>query len=325
MEAVGILRELAREAPDHPGVHRYIIHGWEGSTFANEAWPSCKRYAELTTNIPHALHMPGHIYAQTGRYADAIKSFDDAAVNERGWMAADTLHGNGHHAHNVHFLATSYSFSGQYDKALASARELLAITENPREAAQVDNIYSAYRQGWIAMMRTLVQGERWDAILDPGTLAATGKARLEAWRAWAVGLAHSAKGDVEAARRDAASMDTAMEEFKTKVRLDAPEELRVAREELDAHIAAAAGKTRKALKIFKSAGKKEAALRYSEPPYYPRPVMEAMGGTALRLGKLDQAAEAFREALERHPGSFRSTEGLREIGARSSRSVATGL
>src|SRR6187431_221640 len=30
MEAVETLRRLAREYPAHPGVHHYIIHGWEG-------------------------------------------------------------------------------------------------------------------------------------------------------------------------------------------------------------------------------------------------------------------------------------------------------
>ena len=49
MESVGILRALLKEAPEHPGVHHYVIHGWEGSTFAKDAWPSCERYAQLVT------------------------------------------------------------------------------------------------------------------------------------------------------------------------------------------------------------------------------------------------------------------------------------
>src|SRR5580704_10226486 len=80
MEAVSILRQLLIDAPDHPGVHHYIIHAYEGSTFAKEAWPSCKRYAELVTNIPHALHMPGHIYSQTGKFDLAEKYFGMAAT-----------------------------------------------------------------------------------------------------------------------------------------------------------------------------------------------------------------------------------------------------
>src|SRR5215467_6467333 len=41
MEAVTILRGLLPKAPEHPGLHHYFIHGFEGSTFAKDAWPSC--------------------------------------------------------------------------------------------------------------------------------------------------------------------------------------------------------------------------------------------------------------------------------------------
>src|SRR4029077_6084711 len=118
MEAVGILRGLLVKAPEHPGVHHYIIHAYEGATFAKEAWPSCEKYAQLVPNIPHAIHMPGHIYSQTGRWSDAAKSFDDAARNERSWMKQDKLYGDGHYGHNVHYLATAYSFEGRYDDAM---------------------------------------------------------------------------------------------------------------------------------------------------------------------------------------------------------------
>ncbi|HUS07435.1 MAG TPA: tetratricopeptide repeat protein, partial [Bryobacteraceae bacterium] len=131
MEAAAMLRELAAQAPDHPGVHHYIIHGFEGSTFAKDAWPSCKRYAELVTNIPHALHMPGHIYSQTGKWEEAVNSFTAAAANERDYMQRDALYGTGHHGHNVHYLATAYSFEGRYEDAIQAAAELLALKESP--------------------------------------------------------------------------------------------------------------------------------------------------------------------------------------------------
>jgi len=188
-EAVAILRSLLRKAPEHPGVHHYIIHGFEGATFAKDAWPSCEKYAQLVPNIPHALHMPGHIYSQTGRYSDAVKSFSDAAANERMWMKTDKMYGDGHHGHNVHYLATAYSFEGRYDDAMEAARELLSFPENPRTAASPDNVNGAHAQGWFAMLRTLVQFEKWDAILDDTTLPVLARPRQEAWRHWARALA----------------------------------------------------------------------------------------------------------------------------------------
>jgi len=311
MEAVGILRDLLVKAPDHPGVHHYVIHAFEGSTFAKDAWPSCKRYAELVPNIPHALHMPGHIYAQTGRWEDAASAFAAAADNERGYIRADTLYGTGHHGHNVHFLATSYSFEGEYDKARDAARELLGFKENPREQASLDGFTSAYRQGWFAMLRTLVQSESWDEIIDGKSLPAYAKPREQAWRHWATALAYAAKGKADQAKAEAKLMDEALSEYKEKVKMPVPEPLEVARAELDGHLRLAEGKLDAGLKKLDQAAGLELHMMYSEPPYYPRPVLEAMGQVALKNGRLQDAESAFRRALEQYPASHRAQSGLR--------------
>jgi len=325
LEAVEILRKLLVEAPDHPGVHHYVIHGWEGSSFAKEAWLSCQRYAELVSDIPHALHMPGHIYSQTGKWEEAVKAFSDAAAKELGYIQADPLYSRSHHGHNVHFLAAAYSFSSDYEKAKQAALGLLDFKENPREAAQLDGFFSAYRQGWFALMRAMVQAERWDEILEGRTLPAYNKPRETAWRHWAMSLAHAAKGDLANARVEAARMDAALRDYAEKTKLKAPAELRVAREELDGHLAVAAGHTKDALKKLAHASRQEREMTYSEPPRYPRPVAEAMGQIALRAGMLEQAEAAFREALDQYPASARAQAGLRDARKRANKSIEVGF
>ncbi|MBI3683841.1 MAG: hypothetical protein HY235_25995 [Acidobacteria bacterium] len=316
MEAVELLKELAAEAPNHPGVHHYVIHGWEGSSFAKDAWDSSKRYAELAPNIPHALHMPGHIYSQTGRWQDAVKSFADAADNERKWMKADSLYSTAHHGHNVHYLATSHSFQGQADQAIEAARHLLGFAENPREAAALDNNRTAYRQGWFALLRTMVQNERWDEILDGKTLPVYDKPRETAWRHWAVGVAHAFRGDARQASKALEAMDEAIDLYQDKVKQAAPAELRVARQELAAHILAAKNKIDAAIAKLEKVAARERALIYSEPPFYPRPVNEALGRLALAKGRTQAAEKAFREALEQFPASRIASEGLGSVGLR---------
>lgn len=316
MEAVALLHELLAEAPDHPGVHHYVIHGFEGSTFAQEAWPSCRRYSELVPNIPHALHMPGHIYAQTGKWMEAAKSFEDAAANELGYIRADALYGRGHHGHNVHFLVSTYSFQEQYEKAVGAARGLMEFQENPREAAAVDNSRTPYRQGWFALMRAMVQAEKWGEILDGKSLPLYDKPRENAWRHWATGLALAAKGDPAAARKQAKAMSQALKQLKSKTKSKVPNELLVAEEELKGQVALAARNLDKAIQILQSAARKERALRYSEPTTYPRPVLEVLGQVALQNGKLELARAAFREALEQYPASPRAERGLAETVSR---------
>jgi tetratricopeptide (TPR) repeat protein len=315
MEAVAILRSLLADAPDHPGVHHYVIHGFEGSAFASDAWPSCKRYAEIAPNIPHALHMPGHIYAQTGRWDDAASAFATAAANEIYWLDQDSLAGTAHHGHNVHFLAASHSFAGRLDEALKAARSLLEYKENPRESAAADNPRTAFGQGWFALMRTLVQHERWDDILG-GAIPNMDRPRQRAWLAWARGLAHAAKADPVAASREAGLMEKALEELRKVAGGDAANvaPVDVGIQDLKAHILLAEGQADEAFKAFRAAADRERSLRYNEPPAYPRPVLEAMGWAAARSGRHDLAEQAFREALSQYPGSNGALVGLNSLG-----------
>jgi tetratricopeptide (TPR) repeat protein len=322
MESVAILKQLLIDAPNHPGVHHYVIHAWEGSSFASDAWPSCKRYAELVPNIPHALHMPGHIYSQTGKLAEAEKSFGDAAANELTYIKADALYGTGHHGHNVHYLSTAYAYDGQYAKAKEIARGLMEFKENPREASQADNNRTAYRQGWFALMRAMVLAQSWDEILDGKSLPEYDRPREQAWRHWAMGLAYAGKGDGAGAANEARAMDAALKQYDEQIKRKAPVELTVARQELEGHVLAAQGKTKEALAALGNAAAAQRKLRYSEPAYYPRPVEEAIGELALRSGKLSEAESAFRRTLEDLPGSARSVAGLRETLKRENK--ATG-
>jgi tetratricopeptide (TPR) repeat protein len=325
MEAVAILRDLAVKVPEHPGVHHYIIHGFEGSSFASDAWPSCKRYSELVTNIPHALHMPGHIYSQTGKWDEAIQSFSSAADNERSYMKADAMYGNGHHGHNVHYLATSYSFEGKYDQAIEAARHLLTFKENPRELKQLDLTTGAYAQGWFALLRTMVQFQKWDEILTDDQLPVLNRNRQLAWRHWARSMAYAAKGNVESARAESREMDTSLAAFRQKMKRKTPEELAVARRELDGHLAAAEGKVSTAIKTLQAASNGERKLVYTEPPYYPRPVAEVLGQVALKNGKLDVAEKAFREALRQYPANAHALSGLRDTLQRENKPLEAGL
>jgi tetratricopeptide (TPR) repeat protein len=325
MEAATILRDLAVKVPDHPGVHHYIIHGFEGSSFASDAWPSCKRYSELVTNIPHALHMPGHIYSQTGKWDEAIQSFSAAADNERSYMKADAMYGNGHHGHNVNYLATAYSFEGKYNPAVEAARHLLTFKENPRELKQSDLTTGAYAQGWFALLRTMVQFQKWDDILTDDQLPVLNRHRQLAWRHWARSMAYAAKGNVESAKAESKEMDASMAAFRQKTKRKTPEELVVARRELDGHLAIAEGKIGAGLKTLQAASTAERKLVYSEPPFYPRSVAEVLGQVALRNGKLEIAEKAFRESLRQYPANAHALNGLRDTLQREKKPLEAGL
>ena len=92
-----------------------------------------------------------------------------------------------------------------------------------------------------------------------------------------------------AAKAESKEMDASLAEFRQKMKRKTPEELVVARRELDGHLAVAEGKVSAGLKTLQAASNAERKLVYTEPPFYPRPVAEVLGQIALKNGNLDVA------------------------------------
>jgi hypothetical protein len=305
LEGIALLESVVAKNDNAFGAHHYLIHGYEGSENPERAWHACRRYPELVTNIPHALHMPGHIYAQSNRIDDAIAAFAAAADNERGYMKADVLYPNGHHGHNVHFLIHSLNLEGRYQDSLKQVAHLMNdFKETPRERSGT-NQRVTYRQGYYGLVKTLVRFERWDTILDGTTIPVYDKPEQHGWRLWATGLAYAATGQLDKAR---AALGDMSEQVKKAQGSKRP--LSIAEMELEATVMAYGGDRKKAFDLFRRAAAAEAALIYTEPPSYPRPVVEGMANTALAIGDASAAEEGYLEALEREPGSGRALFGL---------------
>jgi tetratricopeptide (TPR) repeat protein len=101
--------------------------------------------------------------------------------------------------------------------------------------------------------------------------------------------------------------------------------LEVAKAELDGQLKLAEGKVGPALKKLEQAADIERRMIYSEPPYYPRPVLEVLGQVALKNGRRAEAESAFRRALEQYPGSFRAQNGLHATLDRGQKATVAGF
>lgn len=298
LEGIALLEKVVAKNDGNFGAHHYLIHGYEGSETPERAWHACRRYPELVPNIPHALHMPGHIYAQSDRIDDAIASFTSAANNERGYLQADMLYPNGHHGHNVHFLIHSLNLDGRYEDSMKAVRHLMNdFKETPRERSG-SNQRVTWRQGYYGLVKTLIRFERWDVILDGTTIPVYDRPEQQAWRLWATGLAQANTGQADKARTTLREMSEHVKKAEGSRR-----PLAIAEMELEATMMAFGGDFPKAYALFRKAAETEAALIYTEPPSYPRPVVEGMAHTALALGDATVAEAGYREALVREPGS----------------------
>ena len=304
MEAIALLEEVVAKDDGQFGAHHYLIHAYEGSRMPEKAWHANQRYAGLVTNIPHALHMPGHIYAQSDKIQEAISAFSAAAANEQKWIASDSLYPTGHYGHNVHFLIHALNLGGRYDDSMKWVQDLFTYKDNPRERSG-NSQRTVWRQGYFGMIKSLVRFEKWNEILDGKTIPVYDKPEQNAWRHWAMGLAYSANGQANQAKAILADMHKDLDAVTS-----AKEPLGIAAQELEATIAARAGDKNKAYELYRKAATREANILYTEPPAYPRPVVEGWGNVALMLGDYATAEKAYREALGREPGSGRAFFGL---------------
>ncbi len=304
MEAIRLLEEVVQKDDGQFGAHHYLIHAYEGSKTPEKAWHANQRYAGLVTNIPHALHMPGHIYAQSDKIQEAISAFSAAAANEQKWIASDSLYPTGHYGHNVHFLIHALNLGGRYDDSMTWVQDLFTYKENPRERGG-NNQRGVWRQGYFGLIKSLVRFEKWNEILDGKTIPAYDKPEQQAWRHWAMGLAYSATGQADKAKATLAELHKDLDAVTA-----AKEPIGIAAQELEATIAARGGDRKKAYELYRKAADREANIMYTEPPSYPRPVVEAWANVALALGDYATAEKAYREALGREPGSGRAFFGL---------------
>jgi tetratricopeptide (TPR) repeat protein len=304
MEAIALLEEVVRKDDARFGAHHYLIHAYEGSRTPEKAWHANARYAGLVTNIPHALHMPGHIYAQSDRIQAAISAFSGAAAVEQRWIDSDSLYPTGHHGHNVHFLIHALNLGGRYDDSMKWVQNLFTFKENPRERAG-NNQRGVWRQGYFGLIKTVVRFEKWDAVQDGRTIPVYDKPEQQAWRHWAIGLAQANTGQVDRAKATLAEMQKDLSAVTS-----AREPISIAAQELEATIAARGGDRKKGYELYRKAADREAAMIYTEPPAYPRPVVEGWGNVALALGDFAAAEKAYRETLTREPGSGRAYFGL---------------
>jgi hypothetical protein len=73
-KALAILNPWFAKFPDHPGVVHYIIHACDTPALAQDGLAAARHYGKIAATAPHAVHMPGHIFARLGLWQADIDS-----------------------------------------------------------------------------------------------------------------------------------------------------------------------------------------------------------------------------------------------------------
>ena len=128
-KAAEILNKVWTEQPNHPGVVHYLIHSDDTQQLADAGLPAAMCYAKIAPAVPHALHMPSHIFTRLGLWQQSIDS--NVAAHDAGLRYVQKTLGqdgfDGDTVHSMDYLEYAYLQTAQDVKAKAVVDELLSF------------------------------------------------------------------------------------------------------------------------------------------------------------------------------------------------------
>jgi hypothetical protein len=143
LKAGGILEDVWRNHPDHPGAPHYLIHAYDYAPLAERALPAARRYAAMDTSSPHARHMPSHIFTMLGLWRESIEA------NRKAHAALHAAHNGGDSdtgsLHGFDFIAYARLQLADDGEVMAGIK---ALKERGKSFALVEARYVLERAAW---------------------------------------------------------------------------------------------------------------------------------------------------------------------------------
>lgn len=309
LKAADILEPLFRKYPRHPGVAHYLIHTYDYAGLAERGLPAAREYAAIAPSVPHALHMPSHIFSRVGLWHEMVMSNQASYRAARDELKEATLGIGAYDAlHAMDYMVFGHLQQAQ-DRA---ARQLVDETFAIRKVT-VENLPAAYALAAIPARFALERGDwKGAAALGPLTaeLAWTKFPQAEAILVFARGLGSARSGNTEAARNDMARLE-ALKVRMTEAKLDywagqADFQIKTVR----AWVAFEANRPDEAIRLMhEAADAEEASDKHPVTPGNVATCRQLLGEMLLELDRPTQALAEFERSLKRDPNRFRSLYG----------------
>jgi tetratricopeptide (TPR) repeat protein len=317
--AAAVAADIRSRVPQHPGAHHYIIHAFDYPPLADQALEVAHHYSDIAPDVPHALHMPTHIFTRLGLWQDSI------AWNERAAAAALKQPVDGaislHYLHALDYLAYAHLQLKEDEKAQEVLRKLEAI-DQPMQVELATSYTLAAVPARLALER-----QQWAraASLEPRVPESYPWQRfpeVEAitWFARALGAARS--GDIAAAEAAVEKL-AALREAAAETSTYWATQVDIQRTAASAWLAHAKGDAAQALELMQKAAELEASTeKHPVTPGEVLPAAELLGDLLMELGRFAQARAAYEQSLARSPNRYNSLAGAARAAQREGNSVA---
>ena len=304
--AGAMLEKLHQKEPNHPGLFHYIIHAYDNPVLADKALPVARGYDKIAPDVPHALHMPSHIFVRLGHWPDAISwNTRSAAAALRQPVGNAT---SMHYAHALDYLIYAYLQQGQDKKAREAVEKVRAVSNFQPGFA------TAYGIAAGPVRYSLERGDWKEAAALPlrshSTFPWEKYPAAEAITYFARGIGSARSGDPSGAREAIAGlnklhdqMEQAQESYWA-VLADAQ------RKSIEAWLALSDGDKEKAIRLMEEAADREESVdKHPVTPGAVLPARELLGDMLLQLNKPDKAMVAYEASLKASPNRLNSLYG----------------
>ncbi len=305
-QAGTLAEKMLAKYPDHPGAHHYVIHAYDYPPLAERALGVAREYGDVAPDVPHALHMPSHIFTRLGLWPDSI------AWNTRS-AAAALVHAqpgitSNHYLHALDYLVYAYLQRAQDQKAKAVVEQMKPLKgpfnqqiASPYSLAAAPARLALERQQWAEAVKLeprMPDGYPWDAA--PAMEAITHFARaLGAARGANDALASISLARLEVLRDQAAKNSAYWSKQIEIQRLSALAWWRFT-----------TGDRGAALGTMEQAAELEASTeKHPVTPGEVLPARELLGDMLLEMGHHQEALAAYTAALARSPNRLNSQYG----------------
>jgi tetratricopeptide (TPR) repeat protein len=304
-KAMAVLNPLFARYPDHPGVVHYIIHACDTPSLAPDGLAAARHYGEIAASGPHAVHMPGHIFARLGMWQADIDS-NSASVSAS--QAAEAHHlagGTMDQFHSDDFLLYAFLQTGQDARAKAVIADSVAALTHFEATGNMGEHYMAgmfpyYRTKLPVFFDLEMRDWKSAAALEP---VAGARPETQTMTYWARTVAAGHLRQPQQARANLAEYDSLVEKIRQGRHAYFADSTgaRIERGEMLAWIAFAEGNSADAERQMRESADLQDKVGQGEVDI---PAREMLADMLLELGRPQHALDEYKQALKSSPNRF---------------------
>jgi tetratricopeptide (TPR) repeat protein len=286
---------------EHPGLLHYLIHGYDYPSVAAKGLPAAKGYAAVAPWVPHALHMPSHIFVRLGMWKEVIEANSAAVDAARKYQAANHPDATSfEELHASDYLMYAYMQTGQDAKAKQIVEMFAKVKRTYPEVdfaatyamSAVPARYAIDRRDWAAAATLAVPPGPWWAKFPFG----------EANLVFAKALGAARTGKLDEAKAGAARIQELLAGSTDPRFQYFVQHARVQQQMVLAWIAFAEGKKDDGVAMMReAAGQDDAIGKHPVSPGSIVPARELLADMLLEVGKNDEALAEYEACSTLNP------------------------